>query len=77
MKMIRKTGVCISGPACSERKRSAIPAAHISAVRLISSASEYMPSKLGDAAADLHPDGERDRRQQHPDEQARPSATSA
>ena len=41
------TGVCISGPACSERKRSAMPAAHSTAARLSSAASRYSADQVG------------------------------
>ncbi len=45
MNRIRKVGVCISGPAWSERNRSAIPDAYRTAARQVSVASRYSPSR--------------------------------
>ena len=39
-----KTGICISGPAWRERKRSAIPAEKKRAARLASRPSMYIPA---------------------------------
>ena len=41
---MRKTGICIIGPAWIERKRIAIPHAQSSAATLISIASVYSPT---------------------------------
>ena len=40
-----KTGICMIGPAWIVRKRIAMPAAHIAAVRFTSSASTTSPNR--------------------------------
>ena len=65
---MRKTGICIAGPAWIVRSRSATPAAHIAAVRLTMQRQHDQPEQVDAGAADLHPAGERDDEQQHADD---------
>ena len=54
MNRTRKTGICITGPACSVWKRSAMPLPHSVAVRLTSSARDSSPSSCDRIAVDVH-----------------------
>ena len=56
MKRIRKTGICIAGPACSVWKRSAMPVPHRVAVRLTSSASESNPTSCAGSPSTCMPE---------------------
>ena len=59
-----KTGICISGPACIVRKRIAIPPDQKNPQKLTRNGEEVERRQVDDAAADLHPEEERQDREE-------------
>ena len=49
-----KIGICMTGPACIERRRIAMPAAHSVEVALTASASASSAEQVAERAVDAH-----------------------